>query len=589
MSARVKEFAIWVPAAKTVSIVLDDASFPMNLEKEGWWRIALPQKQKEVRYRFSIDDGAPIPDPRSPWQPDGVHGASCILPETQSTVTKSLFRARPLPEAVIYELHVGTFTPEGTYTALSEKLPYLCDLGVTHIELMPLATFPGKWGWGYDGVSLYAPHPAYGTPADLKKFIQDAHDHKIAVILDVVYNHLGPDGNYLPQCGPYFTDRWKTPWGDALNFDGANSGEIRNFFFENAIMWLRDYEFDGLRLDAIHAISDTSAVHFLEELMSEITQFCARDEREIFVVAESDLNDPRVVRDPSVGGYGVNAHWIDDFHHALHACFTEEKEGYYSDFGKLSQVAKALKQGYVYDGEFSSFRKRRHGRAPLGVSPVQLVVFSQNHDQIGNRAFGERLSMLVDLPKLKAIAALTLLSPFIPMLFQGEEWGANTPFLYFTNHPDKKLGKLVTKGRREEFSTFNWKDAKIPDPQSEETFKSSKLQWNETEDENHHELLQWYKMLIRLRQTPKMLNQSADVVFDEKQRWLTFKNGRILVLLNLKEKAQKVPIPPGDWKVEMSSVKGVLSLQEPLPALCTAICSKNDTAKTNPNREALIL
>ncbi|MEO6054033.1 MAG: malto-oligosyltrehalose trehalohydrolase [Chthoniobacterales bacterium] len=574
MSTASKEFALWAPAAGTVSLVRDGEALPMNRDEGGWWRIVLSPGEEEIRYRFSIDDGPPIPDPRSPWQPEGIHGASSFLPEKKSVAKKSPFRGAPLSEAVFYELHVGTFTPEGTYEALAMKLPYLADLGITHIELMPLATFPGNWGWGYDGVSLYAPHPAYGTPAALKKLIQDAHALNIAVILDVVYNHLGPDGNYLPQYGPYFTDRWKTPWGDALNFDGAESDEVRKFFFDNAIMWLRDYEFDGLRLDAVHAITDMGATHFLEELMTNIAQYGVREGREFFIVAESDLNDPRLVRDTTVGGYGINAHWSDDFHHALHAYFTGEQEGYYSDFGKLSQVAKALKQGYVYDGEFSPFRKRRHGRAPAEVKPSQLVVFNQNHDQVGNRAFGERLSMMLDLPKLKSIAALTLLSPFIPMLFQGEEWGAGTPFQYFTNHPDKKLGRLVTKGRRSEFSAFNWKDAKIPDPQAERTFKTSKLQWKEIEAEKHQELLQWYKALIRIRQAPGMLaSENVDIQFDEKRKWLVLKNGKTLALFNLDNGAQSIPMPPGDWKIEMASHSEVLSLKEPLPAFATVICS----------------
>ncbi len=383
-----------------------------------------------------------------------------------------------MSDAVIYELHVGTFTPAGTYAAAQAMLPHLVKLGITHVELMPLATFPGRRGWGYDGVDLYAPLPAYGSPEDLARFVAACHGAGLGVLLDVVYNHLGPDGNYLGSYGPYFTDRVKTAWGEAMNYDGPYSDEVRRFVIDNALMWLRDYGFDGLRLDAVHAIFSFEATHILEELAAAVRRLGNELDRSFVLIAESDLNDPRLVHSAVRGGFALAAHWEDDFHHALHRFFTGETAGYYADFHGLEDIAAALREGYVYQGQYSEYRHRRHGRPPRGVAAEQLVVCAQNHDQIGNRAQGERLSMLIGVPQLKAVAALTLLSPFVPLVFQGEEWGATTPFLYFTDHQDSALGRLVAEGRAKEFGSFRWA-GEVPNPQELRTFERSKLDWSE--------------------------------------------------------------------------------------------------------------
>lgn len=545
---------VWAPNATRVDLVTDEETTPMQPAEGGWWTTTpLPAGS---RYRFQVDGNGPFPDPRSAWQPDGPHGSSVVIDHSAFPWRKTTFNPVPLDRAVIYELHVGTFTPEGTYAAAGDKLESLRDLGITHIELMPIATFPGSRGWGYDGVFLYAPHPAYGSPDDLKAFIQRAHDLGLAVLLDVVYNHLGPDGNYLSCFGPYFTDRFKTPWGDAVNFDGAHSDEVRAFFIENALMWLRDYRFDGLRLDAVHAIIDESAIHILEALAERVAELSAMLNRSLVLIAESDMNNPRLVRDSAHGGYGLDAHWEDDFHHALHAFLTGEQDGYYADFGSLGDLAKAIRQAYVFDGQHSGFRKRAHGRPPIGVSPHQLVVFAQNHDQIGNRALGERLSQLLDADGLKAAAALTLLSPFVPMLFQGEEWGASTPFQYFTDH-NEELGRLVTEGRRREFAAFKAHAGEIPDPQAIETFDRSRLRWTEIEDPSHREILEWHRSLIALRRTIPP-DAAANVAFDEADRWLALRRGPVLAVFNFADTAREVPLPEGNWRPGISgdSVKG---------------------------------
>jgi maltooligosyltrehalose trehalohydrolase len=365
------------------------------------------------------------------------------------------------------------------------------------------------------------------------------------VLLDVVYNHLGPDGNYLGVFGPYFTSRFKTPWGDAMNFDDADSDEVRAFFVENALMWLRDYHFDGLRLDAVHAIIDENATHFLETLAARVAELSSVTGRPRVLIAESDLNNPRLVQSPGRGGYGLDAHWEDDFHHAIHAFFTGERGGYYADFGSLADVAKTLEQGYVFDGQYSVYRKRTHGRPPLDIAPHQLVVCAQNHDQIGNRALGERLSQLVDASALKAISALVLLGPFTPMLFQGEEWGAHTPFLYFADHHDE-LGRAVTEGRQREFAAFAWEGVEVPDPQATETFLRSKLQWEEADNPACRELLEWHRSLITLRRTIPP-GTPVEVRYDETARWLTLRRGSLIAVFNFAGSPQEIPLPEADW------------------------------------------
>jgi len=542
--------SVWAPRASSVELIAAARRLPLSAAADGYWSIEVDDSLLEHGYRYSIDGQGPFPDPRSRWQPDGVHGASHVLGPA-SAARAAAFNPRPLCEAVIYELHVGTFTPRGTYAAAEERLGHLRDLGITHLELMPLATFPGRRGWGYDGVDLYAPLPAYGTPRELAHLVEACHERGLAVLLDVVYNHLGPDGNYLGRYGPYFTDRVKTPWGDAINYDGAASDEVRRFVIENALMWLRDYGFDGLRLDAVHAIYGFEAVHILEELALAVRRFAAESQRELVLIAESDLNDPRLVRAVARGGYGLDAHWADDFHHAVHRFFTGETSGYYEDFHGLADIARALTQGYVYQGQYSKFRRRRHGRAPLGVAPAQLVVCAQNHDQIGNRACGERLSMLLDPPRLKAIAALTLLSPFVPLLFQGEEWGASTPFLYFTDHQDPQLARAVSEGRAREFASFRWSGA-VPDPQAETTFERSKLDWSELARAPHAELLEWHRRLIALR-AARNAQRRPTARFDARGAWLRFEYAGVLALFNFAADTQRVALPKGRWALALAS------------------------------------
>jgi maltooligosyltrehalose trehalohydrolase len=573
-------FSVWAPNAKSVDLILTARRIPLQRIDDEHWQAEIADIDIDAGYQYSIDGSTPLPDPRSQWQPAGVHGTSYVaagIERIQSARVGAKFRAKPLEQAIIYELHIGTFTTEGTYTSAREKLPHLVELGVTHLEVMPLATFPGRRGWGYDGVDLFAPFPAYGTPRELVAFVDACHSHGLAVLLDVVYNHLGPDGNYLGQFAPYFTDRYKTGWGAAINYDGPHSDGVRRFVIDNALMWLRDFGFDGLRLDAVHAIFSFEAVHVLEELAIAVKALGEQLDRPLILIAESDLNDPRLVRDPSSGGYGLDAHWVDDFHHALHRHFTGETDGYYADFHGLEDVATALRDGYVYQGQYSEYRRRRHGRTPSGVGAHQLVVSAQNHDQIGNRAQGERLSMMLSLPQLKAVAALTLLSPFVPLLFQGEEWGAKTPFLYFTDHENADLGRLVAEGRTKEFRGFQWHGI-VPNPQELDTFARSKLNWSELSQSAHAELLAWYRRLIQVRsdkvvhpQESPLDSAKAVVNFNEQAGWLNFCHNGVLAAFNFRYEAQRVPFPNGEWKLVLRSDSTAPLPVEAMPGQATFI------------------
>jgi maltooligosyltrehalose trehalohydrolase len=539
-------FRVWAPRASRVDVVVNgDGRHPLDgPDDRGWFSAEVAEAGPGDDYAYSLDGGDLRPDPRSPWQPDGVHGPSRLVDHGAFRWTDGGWDGGvPLAEAVIYELHVDTFSPEETYVGVIPKLDHLVGLGVTAVELLPVAEYPGRWGWGYDGVDLYAPNALDGGPEGLKRLIDACHAKGLSVILDVVYNHLGPSGNYLGEYGPYFTERYGTPWGEAVNLDGPDSDPVREFILDNALMWLRDYHVDGLRLDAIHAIVDTSATHILEELVGRVEEL----ERPRFLIAESDLNDPRIVADRAVGGYGMDAQWSDDFHHALHAVLTGERVGYYADFGTLGQLAKSLRQAFVYDGCYSEHRRRRHGRTPTGIPATRFLGYLQDHDQIGNRAQGERSSMLLSPGLVKVAAALVLLGPSVPMLFQGEEWAASTPFQYFTDHDDPELGRAVTEGRRREFESFGWNPEEVPDPQDPETFRRSKLNWDEVGSVQHADVLDWHRRLIALRRaTPALTDGRFDdvsVEYDEAGRWLVYSKGPLTVAANVGGDKVTVPVP----------------------------------------------
>jgi maltooligosyltrehalose trehalohydrolase len=557
------DMRVWAPNAHEVTLHSSDQVLAMTKETGGWWHVDAPFVHHGLDYAFAVDGNGPFPDPRSPWQPNGIHGFSRWVDHSVFKWTDAGWQQPPLGSAVIYELHLGTFTPEGTCEAAVGRLDHLVELGITHVELMPVAQFSGDRGWGYDGVDLYAPHQAYGGPEGLKRLVDACHHRGLAVLLDVVYNHLGPAGNYLNQFGPYFTDRYATPWGEAVNFDEQDSHEVRQFFIDNAVMWLQDYHFDGLRIDAVHAILDTSAIHFLEALASAVKNLEATLGRHLVLIAESDLNDPRVIRSPAVGGYGIHAQWNEDFHHALHAVLTGETQGYYQDFGTLAQLAKVLTRGLVYDGCYSAYRRRCHGRPATGISGTRFVGCLQNHDQVGNRALGERTSRLLSPGLLKIGAALVLTSPFVPMLFQGEEWGASSPFLYFTDHREPELGAAVKRGRQKEFAAFGWEAEKVPDPQAEETFAQSRLNWEELQEENSRHMLAWHQSLIALRRRLSPLTdgeiERVSVLFDETARWLTMTRGPVQVACNFAETARTIPCTDAkDKKMVLSSADDIV-------------------------------
>jgi maltooligosyltrehalose trehalohydrolase len=557
------KFRIWAPAVKSASVKIADTLTPLQPEEGGWWQATVDAAHPGTDYQFLLDrEDYAVPDPRSQWQPNGVHGPSRLLDHAAFPWTDQNWQAPAWPEAVVYELHVGTFTPEGTLDAARERLGYFKDLGITHVELLPVAAFPGKHGWGYDGVDLFAPQESYGGPDALKRFVDTCHANRLAVLLDVVYNHLGPSGNYIGKFGPYFTASHHTPWGDAVNLEDAGSHEVRRFFCDNALMWLRDYHFDGLRLDAVHAYMDRSAINFMEQLSIEKALLEAETGRQYVLIAESDLNDPRIVTPREDNGYGLDAQWSDDFHHALVAVLVEDRGGYYKDFGSLADLAKSLKQVFVYDGRYSAYRDRIHGRPIAGVPAWRFLGYAQNHDQVGNRAQGERLSQLTSIGRAKIAAALVITAPFVPMLFQGEEWAASTPFLYFTDHEDKELGRLVSEGRKKEFAAFGWSPEDVPDPQDPATFERSKLLWGELPQSEHAQMLDWYKKLIAFRrQTPELTNGSLadlEVIFDEEQKWLKMHRGPIVIAINLAGTTHSLYAPSGTELVLASSVEAAI-------------------------------
>jgi maltooligosyltrehalose trehalohydrolase len=559
-----RRFSVWAPTAATVDLVTGAESMAMRADGFGWFICDVDVAVSE-EYAFRVDGSDPMPDPRSRSQPAGVHGPSRVVVSTPRPVDAQ-WRGFAFADAIIYELHIGTFTAEGTFDGAITRLEHLQQLGINAIEIMPVAQFPGRRGWGYDGVDLFAPHSAYGGPEGLVRLVRACHARGIAVIVDVVYNHLGPEGDYLGAFGPYFTERYNTPWGSAFNYDGENSDEVRRFVLDNAEMWLRDYGCDGLRLDAVHAIIDTSPTHILEAIAVRVDQLAHELDRDLWVIAESDANDPRLVRDRALGGYGLTAQWNDDLHHALHALLTGERHGYYEDFGEPEEVITGLRDVFVYGGRFSRHRKRTVGRHPGDLPRTRFVTYSQNHDQVGNRATGERLSHLVSDGRARMAAALTLLSPMVPMLFQGEEWAASTPFQYFTDLGDEHLRKAVTNGRRREFRAFGWAPESVPDPQAPETFQRSKLDWDETGDPIHREMLDWYRALIQLRTQGReadLNDEPLDAEWDSTRELLLYAHRDLLVCCNLGDEIHELPEAAGKALVLSSAAaiaEGVLPL-----------------------------
>jgi maltooligosyltrehalose trehalohydrolase len=532
----VTEFSVWAPNRSRVRVHNGPSVHEMAVGEDGWWRVEVPDAAPD--YAFQLDDEPDeLPDPRSRWQPDGVHERSRRYDHSQFEWTDADWTGRQLPGGVVYELHIGTFTPEGTFDAAIEKLGHLVELGVDFVEVMPVNAFDGPYGWGYDGVLWYATHDPYGGPDGFKRFVDACHRRGLAVLLDVVYNHLGPSGAYLDRFGPYFAG--ETIWGPTLNLDGPQSDEVRRYVIDNAVSWLRDFHVDGLRLDAVHALSDRRATHLLEEMSSEVDALSAHTRRPLTLIAESDLNDAKLVTPREAGGYGLQAQWSDDLHHCLHATLSGERQGYYGDFGSLQALADTLTRVFFHAGTWSSFRGRHHGRPvnTLTTPGHRFLGYLQNHDQIGNRATGDRLSDTVSPGLLACGAAIVLCSPYTPMIFMGEEWAASTPWQFFASFPDPKLADAVRTGRRREFAEHGWDAKDVPDPVDPATFERSKLRWAETDTAGHAEMLALYRALIALRRSrpeltdPRLDRFSVDV--DEDRRVLVLHRGDLRVVCNL--------------------------------------------------------
>ena len=559
-------FRVWAPEAERVEVVLGEQgerAEALEPGRRGYHGAVLEDVEPGTPYRYRLDGGEPLPDPASRHQPDGVHGPSAVV-DPRFDWTDGGWSGVELEDLVLYEIHVGAFTPEGTFDAIVPRLAELADLGVTAIELMPVAAFPGERNWGYDGVFPYAVEASYGGPDGLKRLVDAAHGAGLGVVLDVVHNHLGPEGNVLGRYGPYFTDRYETPWGDAINFDGAGSDEVRRFFVESAVAWVRDYHVDGLRLDAVHAILDTRARPYLEELGVALHLEGDRLDRRVLAIAESDDNDPRLVERHERGGMGLDAVWSDDFHHALHAPLTGERQGYYQDFGPLACLEWAYEEGFVYAGQRSTYRRRRHGRSSERIPAERFVVYAQNHDQVGNRARSERLASLVDSESLKLAAAAVAFSPFVPLLFMGEEYGETAPFPYFTDHGNPGLAEAVREGREAEFAAFDW-EVEIPDPQAEETFEAARISWDDRDEPGHARLLAYHRELLRLRKAVAALatlkKSRTRAESSDEDGWLIVRRRApgcdAVLVLHFGEEAAEVPVELGEgaWKREIDSAE----------------------------------
>jgi maltooligosyltrehalose trehalohydrolase len=560
------KWLVWAPLARTIDVHIlspQERVVSMTSQGLGYHQAIVEGVQPGSRYVYRLDGDMVRPDPVSRFQPDGVHGPSQVV-DPAFPWSDGCWSGLRLQDYVLYELHVGTFTPEGAFDAIISHLDELKDLGVTAVELMPVAQFPGRRNWGYDGVYLFAVQNSYGGPGALKRLVDACHQRGLAVVLDVVYNHVGPEGNYLGDFGYYFTDRYRTPWGKSINFDGPHSDEVRRFFLENALYWITEFHIDSLRLDALHAILDFSAFPFLEELATQVHEVAERLGRRVYLIAETDQNDAKLIRPRELGGYGLDAQWNDDFHHALHTLLTGEQAGYYKGFGKLQDLVKAVRDGYVYSGQFSPYRMRRHGNSSRLLDARQFVVCSQNHDQVGNRLLGERLSRLVSFEGLKLAAGVVVLSPYIPLLFMGEEYGETAPFQYFMDHSDTALIDAVRRGRQKEFTAFKWQ-GEIPDPQCEETFAQAKLNHNLREAGGHRELAGFYRELFRLRKAlPALALLSKDHVevfgFEGEQcllvrRWID--DSEVVIIFHFGDTLSSVtlPVPEGRWQKVLDSAE----------------------------------
>ncbi|MGE5295223.1 MAG: malto-oligosyltrehalose trehalohydrolase [Solirubrobacterales bacterium] len=545
------EFRVWAPLRRQVALrILTPSERDLSLDAGdlGYWQTTADDVSPGSRYSYLLDDTTLRPDPASHFQPESIHGPSQVVDHGSFVWTDAGWEGVPLEDMVIYELHVGTFTTEGTFEAVIPRLGELQDLGINAIELMPVAQFPGDRNWGYDGAYPYATQNTYGGPRGLKTLVNAIHQHGMSAILDVVYNHMGPEGNYLRDFGPYFTGRYRTPWGDAINFDDAYSYGVRDFVIENALFWLRDYHFDALRLDALHMVYDQSAKHIIQELTETVAEFSRRSAPKRYLIGESDLDDVRFIKPVRDGGYGLDAQWLDDFHHSLHALVTGEDMGYYADFGRIEQLAKAMREGFVYTWQYSRHRKKFHGSSSRQRPARQFVVFAQNHDHVGNRMLGERLSQLADFESLKLIAGVLLLSPYVPLLFMGEEYADDSPFLYFVSHTDEQLVAAVREGRRAEFAAFQGQQ-ECPDPQGVESFRQSKLQWESRNQSRHRVMLDFHKRLLTLRrQIPNIVSRKGLTVdcLDRQQVLLWHRRhawGQVHGLMNFSSESQTIRLP----------------------------------------------
>ena len=552
-------FLVWAPRANEVELHVTaprELFLPLEAAEHGYFHLTTQELAPGALYRYRLNHEKERPDPASRYQPQGVHGPSEVV-DNQFHWNDDAWPGLALEKYVLYELHVGTFTSEGTFDAIIPRIAALKNLGITAIEVMPVSQFPGNRNWGYDGVYPYAVQETYGGPAAFKRFVDACHQRGIAVVLDVVYNHMGPEGNYLSDFGPYFTDIYRTPWGEALNFDGPQSDEVRRYFIGNALQWVTDFHIDALRLDAVHAIVDPSARPFLQQLGIAVHEKAKELNREIYLFPESDRNDARMISPRELGGWGLDAVWNDDFHHALHVLLTGEQDGYYKDFHGIDDLARTMRQGFAYTGQYSEFRQRRHGNSSKEIPAKRFIVFAQNHDQVGNRRLGDRLSQLVSFEQLKLSAGVLLLSPYIPLLFMGEEYAESAPFQYFVSHGDPALIEAVRNGRKEEFTRFDWK-GEIPDPQSEQTFLDSKVNWHLHNQGSHHILWKFYKELLLLRRDVAALatldKDSLEVESYSEQKVLLVMrrkdSSRVFAAFNFDSEAKQVmlPVPTGRWK-----------------------------------------